>query len=163
MAVGHRGTPVAYEPKRNNRFTLEFPTELGIEYWKVQTSGRPSIQITDTEIPFLNTSFWVAGRYTFDTIDITFIDTIGPSTSQELWNWLTLQAEAVTGRMGYAEGYKKDLILKSLDPVLNEVEKWVLHGCMITNIKFGDNNAMDDDGLQMVSVTIRYDYGYLAY
>jgi hypothetical protein len=69
-ANGHRQSPILYEPKRNNRFTIDFPTELGIETWKVQTSGRPNISINETEIPFLNTSQWVAGRYVFEPLSV---------------------------------------------------------------------------------------------
>jgi hypothetical protein len=38
-----RPVPIEQEPKRKNRFVLEFPTELGIESFLVQTSGKPSL------------------------------------------------------------------------------------------------------------------------
>jgi hypothetical protein len=154
MAELIRGIPFDYEPKRENRFFAEFADELGIEVWKVQTFKRPSMNINSVEIPFINEKNYVAGQYSWETIDITFIDTIGPSTSQQLMEWVRLHAESLTGRMGYAAGYKKNIILKALDPTGVEVEKWFLEQCMITSISFGDN-SMDSDALAMVSLTIQ--------
>jgi hypothetical protein len=44
--------------------------------------------------------------------------------------WVRLHAESVTGRMGYAAGYKKDVDLEMLDPTGVAVEKWILQGCI---------------------------------
>ena len=62
------------------------------------------------EIPFLNTSNYVLGRYTWDDINVTLRDPIGPSASQAVMEWVRLHSESVTGRQGYAVGYKRDLI-----------------------------------------------------
>lgn len=154
MAKLIRGIPFDYEPKRENRFFAEFADELGIEVWKVQSFKRPSMTINSVEIPFINERNYVGGQYRWETMDITFIDTIGPSTSQQLMEWVRLHAESLTGRMGYAAGYKKNIILKSLDPTGVEVEKWFLEQCMITSINFGENN-MDSDALQIITLTIQ--------
>lgn len=151
-----RPVPVEQEPKRKNRFVLEFPTELGIESYLVQTSGKPSIEINSTEIPYMNTSTWVAGRYKWNTIEISFIDVIGPSTTQKVMEWIRLHAESATGRMGYAIGYKKNLVLKALDPTGVEVEKWTLVGCTITTGSFDDYDYSADD-VSTVKVTVQPD------
>jgi len=62
MADMFRPAPIEQEPKRKNRFALEFPTELGIDQFIVQTSGKPKLNINSVEIPYMNTSTWVAGR-----------------------------------------------------------------------------------------------------
>ena len=92
--------PIPYEPKRQNRFIMRFPSSLGINEWYVETASRPHITITPTEIPFLNTSTYVAGRFTWGELAVTFRDPIGPSASQALMEWIRLCAESVTGRMG---------------------------------------------------------------
>lgn len=152
-----RGTPIQYEPKRNNRFMLEFPTELGIETWFVKTSGRPTYESKETEIPYINTSFWVAGRYTWGTIDIEFLDHIGPSSSQKIMEWVRLHSESLTGRQGYAAGYKKDIFIYDLDPTGIPISKWGIYQAMITKAEFGKNDHADDD-LQTVKITIRPDF-----
>jgi hypothetical protein len=154
--------PFTYEPKRKNRFILTFPNDLGINSWYVESASRPKMKINEVEIPFLNTSTWVAGRFTWDAMDVTFRDPIGPSAAQALMEWVRLTAESITGRMGYAAGYKKDVDLELLDPTGVAVEKWKLIGCFITNFD-GDSLSYDDDKLSTVKVNLRMDRCILVY
>ena len=154
MAEMLRGIPVTYEPKRENRFFAEFSTELGIEVWKIQTFKRPSLTINSVEIPYLNETNYVAGKYKWGEMDITFLDTIGPSTSTQLMEWVRLHAESLTGRMGYAAGYKKNINLKALDPSGVEVEKWFIEDAQIVSVDFGNNDHGSDE-IQKISMTIQ--------
>jgi hypothetical protein len=155
-----RPVPIDQEPKLKNRFVLEFPTELGIESYLVQTSKKPSMKIEKITIPYMNTQSYVAGKYYFEEMEITFIDVIGPSTSQKVMEWVRLHAEPATGKMGYAVGYKKNLVLKALDPVGVEVEKWTLVGCQIVSASF-DEYSYEANELLKVSITIQPDRCFL--
>ena len=104
--------PFQYEPKKKNRWLLRFPAELGIQEWWLASASRPSITQNEVEIPFLNTSTWVIGRFTWESISVTFRDPIGPSAAQAIMEWVRLQSESITGRQGYAAGYKKDIDLE---------------------------------------------------
>ena len=154
--------PVPYEPKRVNRFIFRFPSSLGINEWYVTSGKRPSAKINVTEIPFLNTSTYVAGRFTWDTIQVTFKDPIGPSASQALMEWFRLHAESVTGRMGYAAGYKKDIDLEMLDPTGVVVEKWILYGTFLTDVNFGAL-SYSQDALADITASLRMDRCVLVY
>ena len=154
--------PVPYEPKRKNRFILRFPSSLGINEWFVISTSRPKIAINEVEIPFLNTSTWVAGRFTWDAIDVTFKDPIGPSAAQALMEWVRLHSESITGRQGYAAGYKRPVDLELLDPTGVVIEKWLLDGTMLTNVSFGDL-GMDDDGIAEITATLRFDRAILLF
>ena len=154
--------PIPYEPKRQNRFILRFPSTLGINEWFVESAARPKITINPVAIPFLNTETYVAGRFTWGTINVKFRDPIGPSASQALMEWVRLCAESVTGRMGYAAGYKKNVDLEMLDPTGVVVEKWILDGCMITKAAW-DNVAYSDDKLAGLDVTLQMDRCILVY
>ena len=154
--------PLPYEPKRQNRFILRFPSSMGINEWFVESASRPSIKINSTEIQFLNTSTFVAGRFNWDEIQVKFRDPIGPSAAQALMEWVRLHAESVTGRMGYAAGYKKDVDLEMLDPTGVAVEKWILQGCFLTNVDF-DTLGYSEDGLITVKATLRPDRCILVY
>ena len=134
MADVLMGVPFEYEPKRQNRFFAEFPDDVGVEVWKVRTFKRPAMNINVVEVPYINQKNYVSGIYNWEAMDITFIDPIGPSTSNQLMEWVRLHAESLTGRMGYAAGYKKNILLKSLDPTGVEVEKWFLEQCLISSI-----------------------------
>jgi len=154
--------PVPYEPKRQNRFILRFPSSLGINEWFVESTSRPNIKINSTEIQFLNTSTYVAGRFTWNEINVKFRDPIGPSAAQALMEWVRLHAESVTGRMGYAAGYKKDIDLELLDPTGVVVEKWILQGTFLTNVNF-DSLSYSQDALATISATLRPDRCILVY
>ena len=154
--------PVPYEPKKQNRFILRFPSSLGINEWFVISTSRPKITIGEVEIPFLNTSTYVAGRFNWESIDVTFKDPIGPSAAQALMEWVRLHAESVTGRMGYAAGYKKDIELEMLDPTGVVVEKWILEGTFLSDVNF-DSLAYNTDALATISATLRMDRCILVY
>lgn len=148
--------PVPFEPKRQNRFILRFPATMGINEWYVTSTKRPSAKINSTEIPFLNTSTYVAGRFTWDEMTVTFKDPIGPSASQALMEWFRLHAESVTGRMGYAAGYKKDIELEMLDPTGVVVEKWRIEGAFLTSVDFGTLDY-SQDAIATITTGLRMD------
>jgi hypothetical protein len=154
--------PIPYEPKRQNRFILRFDSSLGINEWFVESTARPKITINTTEIQFLNTSTYVAGRFTWGTINVKFRDPIGPSASQALMEWVRLCAESVTGRMGYAAGYKKDVYLEMLDPTGVVVEKWLLQGAWLSDVDFG-SLGYSTDGVAEITATLRPDRCVLIY
>ncbi len=154
--------PLVAEPKKKNRWLIKFPSSLGIQSWWLASAARPSMDIESVEIPFLNTSTYVSGRFTWQSIDITFRDPIGPSAMQALMEWVRLHAESVTGRMGYSAGYKKNLEVEMLDPTGVVVEKWILEGSMVTSISGGDL-SMDDDGLAEITLSIQMDRAILVF
>ena len=154
--------PIPYEPKRNNRFILRFPSTLGINEWFVETAARPHITINSIEIPFLNTSTYVAGRFVWGEINVTFRDPIGPSASQALMEWVRLCAESVTGRMGYAAGYKKNVDLEMLDPTGVVVEKWIMEGTWMKDVNF-NSLGYTDDKIATVTAQLRMDRCILVY
>ncbi len=154
--------PFPYEPKKKNRFILRFPSELGINEWFVETTNRPKISINPIDIPFLNTKRYVAGKYEWNTIGVTLRDPIGPSAAQAMMEWVRLHAESVTGRMGYAAGYKKNVDLEMLDPTGVVIEKWSLIQCFLTDVDFG-SLGYADDALANITLTLRPDYCVLLY
>lgn len=154
--------PLSYEPKRKNRFILRFPSDLGIQEWTVESASRPKITQNPVEIQFLNTSTWVLGRYTWDDMTVTLRDMIGPSTMQAVMEWVRLHSESVTGRQGYAVGYKRDIELEMLDPTGVCVQKWVLKNAWISTCNFG-SLGYGDDALADITANLVIDYAILAY
>ena len=148
--------PVPYEPLRKNRFILRFPDELGIQEWWVSTTSRPKYTSQEVEIPFLNTSTYVIGRFKWESIQVTFRDPIGPSATQALMEWVRLHSETVTGRQGYAAGYKKDIELEMLDPTGVVVQKWILQGTQLNDVDFGGLDYSSSD-LADITATLRFD------
>jgi hypothetical protein len=46
---------------------------------------------------------------------VVFRDPIGPSATQAIMEWVRLHSESITGRQGYAAGYKRPVELEMLD------------------------------------------------
>ena len=154
--------PLQFEPQRKNRWIMRFPSDIGISEWMLSSASRPSIKQGSQEIQFLNTSTWVLGRYTWDNIQITLRDPISPSASQAVMEWVRLGSESVTGRQGYAAGYKRDIELEMLDPTGVCISKWLLKNAFLTDVNFGQLNY-SDDGLADITATIVMDYAVLCY
>jgi hypothetical protein len=148
--------PIPYEPKKQNRFILRFPSPLGIQEWYVKSASRPKYTSEETEIQFLNTSTFVVGRFKWETISVTFRDPIGPSATQALMEWVRLHSESVTGRQGYAAGYKKDIELEMLDPSGVVIEKWILQGTMLNDVDFGSLDYSTSE-IAEITATLRFD------
>ena len=154
--------PLNYEPLKRNRWLFRFPADLGIQEWWLTSASRPSIKQNETPIDFLNTKTWVVGKYEWESINVVLKDPIGPSASQAVMEWIRLHSESVTGRQGYAAGYKRDVELEMLDPTGVVVSKWILKNVMCTTANFGDLNYSTDD-LADITLTLRFDYAILAY
>jgi len=154
--------PIPYEPKRENRWILRFPSSLGINEWYVESTSRPKLSITSKEIEFLNTSTFVAGRFKWEPLSVKFRDPIGPSATQAVMEWIRTCAESVTGRMGYAAGYKKNVDLEMLDPTGVVVEKWILEGVFLTGYD-GGSLAYNSDNIASISCQMVMDRCILVY
>lgn len=154
--------PIDFEPLRKNRWLFRFPSDLGISEWMLSSAKRPSIKQSSKPIEFLNTEVYVAGRYTWDSIQVTFRDFIAPSASQALMEWIRLCSESVTGRQGYAAGYKRDIELEMLDPAGVCVQKWILKNAWISDCDFG-SLQYSDDSLADITATLVIDYAILCY
>ena len=154
--------PLNYEPLRKNRWLLRFPADLGIQEWWCKSAKRPSIKQEAKAIEFLNTETYVVGRYTWEEIQVSLRDPIGPSASQAVMEWVRLHSESASGRQGYAAGYKRDVELEMLDPTGAVVQKWILKNAFLTNVDFGDL-SYGDDGLATITGTLKMDYAILCY
>ena len=76
--------------------------------------------------------------------------------------WVRLHSESVTGRQGYAAGYKKNIEVEMLDPSGVVIEKWELQGTMLTKVNFGDLDMSADDVME-VTATLRFDRAILIF
>jgi len=151
--------PNKFEPKR--KFRWVFAIE-GIDAFLMKTANRPTVTIEEQEIPFMNSTRFIAGRAKFETIAVTLHDPIAPSGAQQVMEWVRTHFESVSGRAGYADFYKRDCQLKLLDPVGTVVELWDLKGCFLTNAAFGDLDYGAQDPME-ISLTLRFDNAVLQY
>lgn len=151
--------PNKFEPKR--KFRWVFAIE-GIDSFLMKTAARPQIQTAEQEVPFINSTRYLAGKTKFSTINCTLYDAIAPSGAQQVMEWVRTHFESVSGRSGYADFYKRDCQLKLLDPVGTVVELWDIKGAFITDASFGDLDYASED-MTEITLTLRFDNCVLQY
>jgi hypothetical protein len=76
--------------------------------------------------------------------------------------WIRLSSESVTGRQGYAAGYKRNVEIDMLDPTGVVVSKWIMVNTMTTTANFGQLDYSSSD-LATIELGLQYDYAILAY
>ena len=148
-----------FEPKLKNRFIL---TIDGVPSYVIKAANRPQIQFEEVELRHMNVSRYVAGKGTWQPLEITMYDPIVPSAAQAVMEWVRLSHESVTGRDGYADFYKKDVVFNSLGPVGDKVEEWTLKGAFIQAANFGDMSFESVTPAE-ITLTLRYDYAILKF
>jgi hypothetical protein len=110
-----------YEPKKINLFIVEFPKEFDIQSWAIQKINKPY---------FLNNKW--------GNITVSFIDTIPESASKGLYNIINFLKENIkTDKILF------EISIKTLDPVGNVVEEWIIQVEEVLNINFGNLNYAD--------------------
>lgn len=148
-----------YEPKRKFRWFLQID---GIDAFTLKTAARPQATFEETMIDFINAKRWIAGKMTWNPISVVMYDPIAPSAAQKIMDWVRLNYEYLTGRMGYATFYKKDITLKLLDPQGTVVELWDLTGAWPQDINWGDLDYASSDNVE-ITYAIRFDNANLEF
>lgn len=148
-----------FEPLRQFRFVFLIE---GIDAFLIKTATRPSFETEEVEIPWINTTRYVAGKTKFGTIDLTLHDPIAPSGAQQVMEWIRLHYESVSGRSGYADFYKRDCQLKMLDPIGTVVSLYDIKGAWIVSANYGDLDYGSSDNVE-ISLSLRSDNIVMQY
>ena len=148
-----------FEPKVKNRFIMNID---GIPSYIIKAMNRPQIQFDEVTMEHMNVTRYLKGKGKWQPIEVTLYDPIVPSGAQSVMEWVRLSHESVTGRDGYSDFYKKDLVINVLGPVGDKVEEWTLKGAFIQTANFGDL-SFDDIAPVEIQLTVRYDYAILQF
>ena len=149
----------AFEPKLKNRFIMYIE---GIPAYLVKAASRPSIAFELVTLDHINIKRKIKGKGTWAPITVTLYDPIVPSGAQSVMEWVRLSHEAVTGREGYSDFYKKDITFNMIGPVGDKVEEWLLKGAFILSTTMGDMTWSDTTAME-ISITLEYDYAILQF
>lgn len=151
--------PNKFEPLRKNRWLFAIE---GIDAYLIKTAQRPNFNQNEIVIDWMNSKRYLAGKQEFQTIGIVLYDPIAPSGAQQVMEWIRTTFEAVSGRAGYADFYKRDCQLKMLDPIGTVVQLWDIKGAFITESNFNDLDYNGADAME-IAITLRYDLAVLQY
>lgn len=157
-------------PKQRNRWRLTFqgigqggPGNTADLSLQLISTNRPSLNFDEIQMDRYTTRAYVAGKYTWDPLNITFEDDVGGRASQIIRNQVENQQKLI-GATGpwlnaapTASGYKFGSKLSMMDGNEGILEEWLLEGCFITNVNWGDLDYADGGAVQ-IQTTIRFDH-----
>ena len=149
----------AFEPKLKNRFIMNID---GINAYLIKTTGRPQITFDEVTLEHMNVTRYMKGKGKWQALSVTLYDPVVPSAAQQVMEWVRLSHESVTGRDGYSDFYKKNVVINVLGPVGDVVEEWTLKGTWIQDATFGDLDFGVSEPAD-ITLTLRYDYAILEF
>ena len=150
----------AFEPKQANRFILYAD---GVPSYIIKGGSAVGLNQGEVILNHINVLRKVKGKTVWDDVTLTLHDPITPSGAQTIMEWVRLSHESVTGRDGYSDFYKKDLVINALGPVGDVVAEWVLKGAFIKTAEFGEYNWDTENQAINITMTLAIDYAILNY
>jgi len=150
----------AFEPKVQNRFIMYID---GIPAYLIKKAASPSFEAGEIVLDHINTYRKIKGKVRWQDMTLELYDPIAPSGAQAVMEWARLAHESVTGRDGYSDFYKKDLVLNVLGPVGDVVSEWIIKGAYAKSANFGDYDCAQGEAAASISLTIAMDYCVLNY
>jgi len=150
----------AFEPKVQNRFIMYVD---GIPAYIIKGVSGLGFEQGEIILNHINTYRKVKGKLRWNDISLTLFDPITPSGAQAVMEWIRTSHESITGRDGYSDFYKKDVVIDIVGPVGDIVSEWVIKGAFIKNANFGDLNFDNDTAAQNITMTLGMDYCVLNF
>lgn len=128
---GNNKNELYIEPKLNNRYVVEFPSELGLEPYLVQRITNPKYY-----------------DCSWENIIIEFIDTIPISVSKILYGLIDYNTKTKNEKINF------NIKIKITDPIGDVIETWLIEVAEIVAIDFGTMTYSDNHVLKP-SLTIK--------
>lgn len=135
----------------------------GIPTYMIKGISGLGFEQDEIKLNHINTYRKVKGKLQWNDISMTLFDPITPSGAQAVMEWTRLHHESVTGRDGYSDFYKKNLVINVLGPVGDIVSEWVIKGAFIKSANFGDLSWDDENAALNIDLNIGMDYCVLNF
>jgi hypothetical protein len=162
------------EPKRSYRFQLSVTGEAGkIESFLIEKVTKPGFSIGESEVKYMNHSFFYPGRVTWDVISFTVVDCLSPSSANGTEAVMKMLEKSGYSMPEAAPGGLRTISKKLSQEALGRIqihqydsqgtmpkETWVLNNAWIQSAKFGELSYESED-MQKVEITVRYDNAFV--
>jgi len=157
-----------FHPKQKNRYRVTFANMGGgVDSqplsMQVVTASRPVLTFDEVELHRYNSRAWVAGKHSWEPLNITIEDDVTSSATAVIQQQLQTQ-QFLIGAEGQwlataGEGslYKFVTYLDMLDGNEQVIERWTLEGCWIQNVDYTDLDYASGDPVQ-ITLIIRFDH-----
>ena len=165
---------VRLEPKRSYRFRLSIAGEKdNIKEFLVEKVGKPGFSINESEVKYLNHTFYYPGRVTWGDVKFTITDCLRPVEANATAIVMKMLEESGYNMPEGGDGGLRTLSKAASKSALGQVkihqylaeggepmETWVLNNAWIKDVQFGELDYGSDD-MQKVDVTLKYDNAYI--
>lgn len=129
------------------------------------TIARPNLIFEEVPIHRYNTMAFVAGKHTWDPINLTIEDDITGLASYAVQGQLETQQRLIGADLNGAwlnsaatgSDYKFGTIIEQLDGNEGVVERWKLEGCFFVSANYGDLDYASSDAAT-IDLSIRFDH-----
>ena len=156
------------QPRQKNRWRVTFANLGGGAdsqplSMQAVTVTRPHIVFDEVQLDRYVARAFIAGKYTFDPLTISFQDDVTGTASQVLQaqlqkqQWLIGAEGQWLAAAGEGSLYKFVTYLDLLDGNETVTEKWTVEGCWIKDIDYTDLDYASGDPV-MITTIIRYDH-----
>ena len=143
-----------YEPLRVYRWVFGIGDIL--DAFTAKTFARPSRSFEEIQMDYINTKRWMAGKHTWNDIQLVLYDPIAPAAAAKVEEWIKLNYNSVDGKAGYSAVYKQPINLKMLDPIGNVAQEWIITGAWPRDVNYGPLDYASSEAAT-IELTIRYD------
>lgn len=159
------------QPKPKYRFRVVFfgfgNTEDGT-YITLDTNtvGTPHVEHEPIKVHSYNSSANFKGKYTWNTIEVAFRDSVGNLSLKALWNQMRKEFNYYSQESRTtASQYKFEMWIQALDGSNSDnltnlyegtLHTWICQGCFITDSNFGDWDYSSSEA-QVITMTVQPD------
>jgi hypothetical protein len=156
-------------PKLQYRFRVTFTNMGGTSGHDTVTQnvvsvGRPTLSHEEIVVDSYNSKMYLAGKHTWEAVQLILRDDMNSNVIKQIGAQLNRQVDHADQSSSTAgAAYKFSMEIETLDGNNGEgntpgvFDKWVLQGCYLSNVAYGELNYATSDMVQ-VTVTVRYDH-----
>ena len=127
--------------------------------------SRPELEFEEVAIHRYNSTAYVAGKYKWQAMKLTVEDDLTGLASAAVQGQLETQQRLIGADLpsnwlnsaATGSDYKFGMTLQQLDGNEGVVESWLLEGCFIQQVGYGELDYSSSEAV-MIDLTIRYDH-----
>ncbi len=161
------GTGILH-PKQKNRWRITFANlGGGVDSQPLSlqavTVTRPVVSFEEVQLDRYNSRGWIAGKYTFEPMTLSFEDDVSGTASQVIQEqmqkqqWLIGAEGQWLAAAGEGSLYKFVTYLDMMDGNDQVIEKWTIEGCWLQQVDYTDLDYSVADAV-LITTNIRYDH-----
>lgn len=125
----------------------------------VQSCTLPEVSTPVVELPYGNSKAKVAGQVEYADGNIVIMDAIKIDIERQLIEWQNQVYDPKTGKMGWVDQYKRDVIVTQYGPDGTFERKWQFIGAWPSSINYGELSGESSDK-KNITITLSYDKAY---